>query len=83
VHEVGNTVPRSIIAQQAADDGLLSFDGVRRDAYGIDLGVGRGIHGGHYTCSSLLAETIGEFLGVKKVAVAIKKKPGEPVMPFS
>jgi hypothetical protein len=66
VHEIGNAVPRSVIAQQAADDGLFCFDGVRWDSQGFDLRIGRGIHGGHYTRSRLPAETIGEFLGIKK-----------------
>src|SRR5450830_334696 len=51
VHEVGDAVPCGVIAQQAADDGLFSLDGMRRDAKGVDLRVGWcGVHGANYTC---------------------------------
>jgi hypothetical protein len=58
VHEVGNAVPRRIVAQQATDDGLFCFDGMRRNAERLDLRVCWGVHGRHYTCSPSAAEMI-------------------------
>jgi hypothetical protein len=70
MHEVGNAVPRRVIAQQAADDGLFCFDGMRGDAERLDLRVCWGVHGRHYTRSRSGAEIIGEFPKTKK--------PGRP-----
>nr|GEU28419.1 hypothetical protein [Tanacetum cinerariifolium] len=70
VHHVGDTVERGVIAQQAANDGLFCFDGMRRDAERIDLRIGGGVHGANYTCLGLLLMQCN-----KKSA---RKKPGKP-----
>jgi hypothetical protein len=66
MHEIGNAVPRRVIAQQAADDGLFCFDGMRGNAERLDLRVCWGIHGANYTRLLRAAEMIGEFPRIKK-----------------
>ena len=51
MHEIGDAVPCGIIAQQAADDGLFCFDGMRRNTEGVELRIGGCVHGANYTRS--------------------------------
>ena len=61
MHEVGNAVPCRIVAQQAADDGLFCFDGMRGNAERLDLRVCWGVHGRHYTFYAVPTEIIDDF----------------------
>jgi hypothetical protein len=49
--KIRNAVPRRIIEQQAAQYGLLCFDGMGWNTEGIQLRIGAGIHGANYTFS--------------------------------
>jgi len=44
--EVGNAIVSRIVEQQAAQHGLLRFDGMRGHAQGVELRVGPIVHGG-------------------------------------
>ena len=52
--EIGDPVPRRVVEQQSAENGLLGFDRLGRNSRGFDLGVldDRGNDLSHERCSS-------------------------------
>ena len=56
--EVGNTIPRRVVQQQAPKHGLLCLDRVRGHAERIELWISMAFHGANYTLSFVFEKFI-------------------------